>query len=94
MDVGVAQAGLRDAVQRRCRHDAAEGTRSAEAESSVMISSTLGAFFGGTHAGAHHEVDSEAFCLITPPKFGSGGGSCLPLSVVVAVGEPRTPVTC
>ena len=27
-----------------------------------------------------------------PPNFGSGGGSCLPSMVVVALGEPRTPV--
>jgi hypothetical protein len=33
--------------------------------------------------------------LITPPNFGSGGGSCLPSSVVVAPGEPGAPVvTC
>src|SRR5712692_9311176 len=62
--------------------------------SSVIISSTLGAPFGGTTRGAHQAFDSEAFSLITPPNFGSGHGSCLPLSVVVAVGEPRTPVTC
>ena len=31
---------------------------------------------------------------MTPPKGGLGGGSCLPSIVVVAVGEPRTPVTC
>jgi hypothetical protein len=30
--------------------------------------------------------------LITPPNFGSGGGSCLPLMVVVAPGEPGVPV--
>jgi hypothetical protein len=30
--------------------------------------------------------------LITPPNFGSGAGSCLPLMVVVALGEPGTPV--
>jgi hypothetical protein len=53
--------------------------------SSVMISSTLGAFFGGTTRGGHHGVDSDALCLITPPNFGSGGGSCLPLIVVVAL---------
>ena len=62
--------------------------------SSVMISSTLGAPFGGTTRGAHQGVDSEAFSLITPPNFGSGGGSCLPPVVVVAVGEPSVPVTC
>src|SRR5271165_4300493 len=61
--------------------------------SSVMMSSTLGAPFGGTMRGAHQGVDSEALSLMTPPKGGLGGGSCLPSIVVVAVGEPRTPVT-
>src|SRR5271169_472028 len=60
--------------------------------SSVMISRILGAPFGGTTRGGHHGSDSEAFCLITPPNFGSGGGSCLPLRVVVAPGEPGSPV--
>jgi hypothetical protein len=59
-----------------------------------MISSTLGAPFGGTTRGAHHGFESAAFCLISPPNFGSSGGSCLPLSVVVAVGEPEVPVIC
>ena len=62
--------------------------------SSVMMSSTLGAPFGGTTRGGHQAFDSEAFSLITPPNFGSGGGSCFPLMVVVALGEPGTPVTC
>src|SRR5512136_599611 len=62
--------------------------------SSVMISSTLGAPFGGTTRGAHQAFDSEAFSLITPPNLGSGGGSCLPLIVVVAPGEPGVPVIC
>jgi hypothetical protein len=31
---------------------------------------------------------------MTPPKAGSGAGSCLPLMVVVALGEPSVPVTC
>jgi hypothetical protein len=62
--------------------------------SSVIISSTFGAPFGGTTRGAHQGVDSEAFSLITPPNFGSGGGSCLPSMVVVALGDPKTPVTC
>src|SRR5262245_51361721 len=56
--------------------------------SSVMMSSTLGAPFGGTTRGAHHALDSAAFSLITPPKVGSGGGSCFPLIEVVASGEP------
>ena len=32
--------------------------------------------------------------MITPPNFGSGGGSCLPSMVVVALGEPGVPVVC
>jgi hypothetical protein len=59
-----------------------------------MMSNTLGAPFGGTTRGGHQACDSEACSLITPPNFGSGGGSCSPLSVVVAVGEPGTPVIC
>src|SRR6188474_106567 len=62
--------------------------------SSVMISSTLGAPFGGTTRGAHQGFDSDAFPSITPPNFGSGGGSCFPSIVVVAPGEPGTPVVC
>src|SRR5271165_3922819 len=59
-----------------------------------MMSNTLGAPFGGTTRGGHQVFDSEALSLITPPNFGSGGGSCLPSIVVVALGEPSTPVTC
>src|SRR5262249_49475570 len=58
-----------------------------------MMSRMLGALFGGTTLGGHHGVDSLAVSLITPPNFGSGGGSCLPLMVVVASGEPSLPVT-
>src|SRR5450755_1511101 len=62
--------------------------------SSVMMSSTFGALFGGTTRGAHQGFDCRAPSLITPPNFGSGGGSCLPSIVVVALGEPRVPLTC
>src|SRR4030095_1923443 len=62
--------------------------------SSVMMSNTLGAPFGGTTRGAHQGFDSEAFSLIDPPKLGGGGGSCFPSIVVVAPGEPSSPVTC
>src|SRR5450759_2622432 len=62
--------------------------------SSVMISSTFGARFGGTTRGAHQGFDCRAPSLITPPNFGSGGGSCFPLMVEVALGEPMVPVTC
>src|SRR6185436_1422305 len=63
-------------------------------QSSDMMSSTLGAPWGGTTRGAHQGLLSEAFCLITPPNAGSGGGSCWPLSVVVAWGEPGSPCDC
>src|SRR5271169_4622334 len=62
--------------------------------SSVMMSSTLGAPFGGTTRGGHHGVDSEALSLITPPNFGGVGGIWLPPIVVVASAEPMTPLTC
>ena len=59
--------------------------------SSVMMSKTFGAPFGGTTRGAHQGFDCSAPSLITPPNFGSGGGSCFPSMVVVALGEPGTP---
>src|SRR4029453_2801086 len=57
-----------------------------------MISSTLGAPLGGTTVGGQYGLESAAVSLITPPNFGSGGGSCFPLIVVVALGEPGVPV--
>src|SRR6266568_2436166 len=63
-------------------------------ESSVIISRILGACLGGTMRGAHHGFDWRASFLITPPNFGSGPGSCFPLMVVVAPGEPGVPVVC
>src|SRR5450756_1174594 len=59
-----------------------------------MISSTLGAPFGGTTRGGHHGVESLALSLMTPPNFGGGGGSCLPSIVIVALGEPGVPLIC
>ena len=65
----------------------------AKPTSSVMMSRMLGACLGGTTRGAHHAFDCRALSLITPPNFGSGGGSCLPLIVVVALGDPSASVT-
>src|SRR6185436_14113355 len=62
--------------------------------SSVMMSRTLGAPFGGTTRGAHHGFDSDAFSLISPPNAAGGGGICFPSMVVVAPGEPGVPVDC
>ena len=62
--------------------------------SSVMISSTLGAPFGGTMRGGQYDFESFASSLITPPNFIGGGGICFPSIVVVALGEPGVPVVC
>src|SRR4029079_3021187 len=59
-----------------------------------MIKRTLGAPFGGTTEGGQYGLDSGAVSLITPPNFGSGGGSCFPSMVVVAPGEPGVPLVC
>src|SRR5678815_3333434 len=42
--------------------------------------------------GGHHGFDCLASSLIMPPNFGSGVGNCLPLMVVVALGDPGVPV--
>ncbi len=54
-----------------------------------MISRTFGAPFGGTTRGGHHGVDAVALSLITPPNLMGGGGSCLPSSVTVALGDSQ-----
>src|SRR6202040_3694864 len=59
-----------------------------------MISSTFGAPLGGTTDGGQYGLESFAVSLITPPNFGGSGGSCLPSSVIVALGEPGVPVIC
>ena len=48
----------------------------------------LGAPLGGTIRGGQYGLDSGAVRSIWPPNFGLGAGSCLPLIVVVALGEP------
>src|SRR6478672_9253418 len=57
-----------------------------------MMRRMLGAPLGGTTVGGHHGLESTALSLITPPNLGSGGGSCFPSIVVVALGEPGVPV--
>jgi hypothetical protein len=95
VELRVAQAVLGDAVERW-----ASGSRrrkvlgTPKPESSVMISSTLGAPFGGTTVGGHQGLEVLASWVITPPKAGGAGGSWLPRIVVVALGAPRVPVTC
>jgi hypothetical protein len=62
--------------------------------SSVMMSNTLGAPFGGTTRGGYQGLESWVLSLMTPPNAGGGGGSCFPFIVVVAPGEPSVPVAC
>src|SRR6187397_1933561 len=62
--------------------------------SSVMMSRMFGASLGGTTRGAHQAFARSALSWMTPPKLGSGGGSCLPSIVVVASGDPGVPVVC
>src|SRR5208282_603669 len=59
-----------------------------------MMRRMLGAPLGGTTRGGQYGLESLALSLITPPKGSGGGGSCFPLSVTVALGEPGTPVIC
>src|ERR1700686_4117670 len=62
--------------------------------SSVMISNTFGAPFGGTTVGGQYGVEVVASRLMTPPKGDGGLGMYRPSSVVVAAGEPGTPLVC
>src|ERR1700730_7569841 len=59
-----------------------------------MMSSTLGAPLGGTTRAGHQSLESLALSLITSPNFRGGGGTCFPLIVVVALGDPGTPLIC
>ena len=90
----VAKTFVGDPIHRWRRDHATEGARHAETGSSVIIKSTLGAPFGGTTRGAHHGLDRSAPSLISPPNLETGGGICSPPRVVVALGEPGTPVVC
>src|SRR5262249_56744297 len=62
--------------------------------SSVMMRRMLGAPLGGTTVGGQYGLESLASMLIVPPNGAGGGGRYLPSIVVVALGEPGTPVVC
>src|SRR5271156_4243585 len=62
--------------------------------SSVRISTMFGAPFGGTTRAGHAGFDWAALRLIWPSNFCGGGGMYRPSIVVVASGEPVTPVVC
>ena len=57
-----------------------------------MMSSTFGAPLGGTTVGGQPGLESAALRLALPAKGGGGFGIYLPSMVVVALGEPGTPV--
>src|SRR5262245_40199038 len=57
-----------------------------------MISSTFGAPFGGTTRAGQYGFEFFTSRSILPSNFCGGGGSCSPLIVVVALGEPGVPV--
>src|SRR6266481_6526616 len=59
-----------------------------------MMRRMLGAPLGGTTRGGHHGLESLALSLIVPPNGIGGGGSCFPSSVMVALGEPGSPLIC
>src|SRR3974390_2986377 len=59
-----------------------------------MIKRTFGAPWGGTPRGGQYGVDCAALRSIFPPNGGGGAGSWSPGIVVVAAGEPGTPVIC
>src|ERR1700758_5276785 len=59
-----------------------------------MINNTLGAPLGGTTRGGQYGLDWLALRLITPPNGAGWGGRYFPSMVVVALGEPGTPVIC
>src|SRR5262245_2203467 len=56
--------------------------------SSVMMSSTFGAPFGGTTRGGQDGFDCIASRSIVPVNAVGGGGIWSPLIVVVAAGDP------
>src|SRR5512132_1806835 len=62
--------------------------------SSVMINRMFGAPLGGTVSAGQYGFDCAALGLISPLNTGRGGGKYLPSMVVVAPGEPGTPVVC
>jgi hypothetical protein len=59
-----------------------------------MMSKMLGAPLRGTTVGGQYGLKSLASMLIVPPNGAGGGGRYLPSIVVVASGEPGTPVIC
>ena len=89
-DAIVAQAFPSDAIHRRLRNDAAERARHGKAGVGDDQQHVRGAR-GGTTRGGHLGFDCKAPSSIMPPNCGSGG-SCSPLRVVVALGEPGAPV--
>ena len=66
----------------------------AKPTSSVMMSRTFGAPFGGTTRAGQEGVDCAALSSISPLNGCGGGGRYRPSIVVVAFGEPGVPLIC
>ena len=62
--------------------------------SSVMISSTFGAPLGGTARGRPPGLRLRGVVLDHAAELGRRAGAASPSMVVVALGEPGTPVVC
>ena len=87
MKVRIAQSSLCDPVHGGSRYDATEGARCTEALVIRHNEQHVGRTFRRHDARRPPWCRTpEAFSLITPPNFGSGGGNCLPVIVVVDFG--------
>ena len=86
MELGVTQASIGDAVQRRGRNDAAEGAADAIALVVGHDQQHVGGALGRHDARQTPGGRVLGVSLITPPNTGEVGGSCRPPMETVASG--------
>ena len=94
VNVIVAQTGLRDPIHRRCRDDAAEGAGHAEARVVGDDEQDVGRTLGRHHARRPPRFRLQGVVLDHATEFRVGRRELFAVMVVVALGEPSTPVTC
>ena len=94
VELGIAQAGLGNAVQGWRGDGAAKGAGGAETDVVGHDQQHVRRALGRHHAGGHQGFDWAALRLITPPNFGAGGGRVFVSSDLVAEAEPDTPCIC
>ena len=93
--IRVAQPTVRDAIQCRGRNDTTKGAWRAKAGIVRHDEQHVRRALRRHDARCPPCLGFRSLLPITPPNFGSGGGSCFPSIVVVAPGVPGTPVvTC